>query len=144
MAAERSPRRRTAVAFAVLMAGAGALHFLVPGPYRRIVPHALGHEAAIVAISGVAEVACALALVTPATRRAGGWLTAALLVAVFPANVQMAIDAGLPRTVWSGATLSWLRLPIQVPLVWWAVGIGRHAHHHPAVSDPPRSVPTAR
>jgi uncharacterized membrane protein len=73
---------------------------------------------------------CALLLLLPRTRRVGAYATALLLVAVFPANVQMALDggyggAGLPS---DGAALAWLRLPIQVPLVWWALSF-RHCPH---------------
>jgi uncharacterized membrane protein len=112
-----------------LLAGSGALHLLVPGPYRRIVPRALGHGGAIVSVSGVCEVLCAVLLLLPRTRRFGAWSTAALLVAVFPANVQMALDGGLrgaPVPLGSAAA-AWLRLPLQVPLVAWALSLRRDA-----------------
>lgn len=111
----------------VLIGGSGVLHFVAPKFYRRIVPHALGHEAEIVALSGAAELACAAMLVVPATRRLGGWLTAALLVAVFPANVQQAID-GRPysRTgPLSSPALLWLRLPLQLPMILMALQSAR-------------------
>ncbi|GAC1509178.1 MAG: membrane protein [Chloroflexota bacterium] len=100
------------------MGGSAILHFLVPGPYRAIVPAPLRpHAAAVVAVSGVCELLCAALLAVPRTQRLGAWVTALLLVAVFPANVQMAVDSGRG----SGAVLPWLRLPLQIPLVFWAL-----------------------
>lgn len=101
------------------MVGAGALHFVIPSSYERIVPRGLGHARALVLMSGVVEIACGALLSQARTRRLGGWLTAGLLVGVFPANVQMALDAGAPAGL--GAALAWLRLPLQVPLVAWAL-----------------------
>lgn len=104
------------------MTGAGILHFAVPGPYEQIVPRWLGHEQQVVRWSGVAEVLCGALLVFPRTKRAGAWLTATTLVAVYPANIQMAVDVGVPGTVSDWVT--WLRLPLQLPLIRWAY---RHA-----------------
>src|ERR1035437_2949307 len=76
---------------------------------------------------GVAEIICALLLLTPRTRRLGAWATVALLVAVLPANVQMALDGGYPDAPFpaNSAVGAWLRLPLQVPLVWWALSLRR-------------------
>ena len=103
------------------------LHFAVPAPYVRIVPRALPYKQRLVQVSAVAELACAAALVTPPLRRAGGLGTAVLLVAVFPANVQMAIDACRDGSQVARA-LTLLRLPLQVPLVRtaWRAWLGRH------------------
>ncbi len=124
-----STRRRLALAgLAALLAGSGLLHLVVPRPYQRIVPAPLapwGSE--LVLVSGLAEIACAVLLLAPRTRRAGAYATALLLVAVFPANVQMALDAGAGRAglPTAAAALVWLRLPLQVPLVWWALAFRR-------------------
>jgi uncharacterized membrane protein len=105
-----------------LMGGSGMLHFLAPGPYRRIVPVRLRPWASeVVAISGACEVTCAALLSIPRTRRLGGLATAALLVGVFPANVQMALDG---RPGWR-VVAPWARLPFQIPLVMWALGFWR-------------------
>ncbi len=114
--------RRALIALCVLLVGAGALHFVVPGPYRRIIPAPLrAHAAALVAMSGVGEIACAALLAIPHTRRLGAFAAAVLFVAVLPANVQMALDV----TRAEGATLLrvavWLRLPLQIPLILWAL-----------------------
>lgn len=94
-----------------LMVAGGAAHFVAPGHYERIVPAALGSPGPWVATSGVAEMAAGLLLAAPRTRRIGGALTAGVLVVVFPANAKMALDSG---GIW------WARLPLQVPLAWWA------------------------
>lgn len=94
-----------------LMVAGGTAHFVAPGSYERIVPAALGSPRPWVAASGVAEIAAGLMLAAPRTRQFGGALTAGVLVVVFPANVKMALDFG---GIW------WVRLPLQVPLAWWA------------------------
>lgn len=119
-----------------LMAVAGALHFVVPRAYERIMPSWLPRawDDALIAASGAAEIACAALLVAPRTRRLGGWLTAALLVAVYPANIQHAVQGGIPGAsgAAAGAAVAWLRLPLQIPLFLWAVTVARRA---PATRD---------
>ena len=111
--------RRSARVLAGVLLVTGVAHFVVPSVYERIVPRPLGHARGIVLLSGAAELACAGLLVIPRTRRIGGWCTAALLVGVFPANVQMALDG-----TWS-PVVAWLRLPLEVPLAAWAVSVAR-------------------
>jgi uncharacterized membrane protein len=99
--------------------GAGVNHFASPGFYRRIVPPGFGDPETIVAVSGVAEVVAGAAVLPAATRRASGWAIIALLLAVFPANIDMAVNPGrsgyrIPRV------LLWLRLPLQPLMMWWA------------------------
>jgi uncharacterized membrane protein len=123
----RLPRRtgpsdRSAYALAALLAVAGTTHFVMPHPYDTIVPRLLpGPPRAWTLASGAAELACALAVAQPRTRRMGATAAAILFVAVFPANVQMAID-------WRSRPLSdrlvaYGRLPLQIPLVIWALRI---------------------
>jgi uncharacterized membrane protein len=121
----RSRRPLSLLGMVGLLAASGTLHLVAPGSYRRIVPRALGHAAGIVAVSGVCELLCATLLLLPTTRRLGAWSTAALLVAVFPANMQMALDGGLAGTPFpaGSAVAAWLRLPLQVPLVAWALSL---------------------
>ncbi len=106
----------------VLMGGSGLLHLLAPAPYRSIIPSPLrGQAAALVTISGAIEIICAALLIVPRTRRLGAYAIAALLVAVFPANIQMALDSkhGI------AGSLTWLRLPLQAPLILWALTFRR-------------------
>ena len=118
-------RRASPFLLAGLLAGSGVLHFTATDAYARIVPRALPRARAVVQVSGVAELACAAGLVLPRTRRSAGWSTTALLVAVFPANVQMALDAPARRPRYRA--LAYARLPVQVPLVLWAVSVARGA-----------------
>ncbi|MGH1564870.1 DoxX family protein [Mumia sp. DW29H23] len=109
---------RDVTALAALLAGMGVAHFAKPKPFERIVPRALPAKRALVHASGVAEVACAAGLLHPRTRRAAGYATTALLVAVFPANVQMAADVSRSRrasTAFKVGTIA--RLPLQLPLI---------------------------
>jgi uncharacterized membrane protein len=116
---------RVRVLLIVLLTTSGVMHFVKPGPFVSIVPKALPHKAELVAISGAAELACAAMLAHPAARKIGGPITAALFAAVFPANVSMTLRSG-SRPPWYRAVL-WLRLPLQIPLVLWALRVGREA-----------------
>lgn len=104
------------------MTGAGTLHFAVPAAYDRLVPKWLGEPRLWTLASGAAEVASGALLAWPRTRRAGAWAVVAVLVGVFPANVQVALDGGLPGAsgLLASPVAAWLRLPLQVPLVLWA------------------------
>lgn len=105
---------------AAFLGGAGVLHLVAPEPYERLIPPLLGAPRAWVYGSGVAEIAVAAAVAVPRTRRRGATAAAALLVAVFPGNVYMAVEPGeVPR--W----LALARLPLQVPLVLWALQVRR-------------------
>ncbi|GAC1590672.1 MAG: membrane protein [Acidimicrobiales bacterium] len=94
----------------------GTLHLVSPAVYVPIVPGWAGNARAVVLVSGVAELAGAALLARRRTASLGGWYSAALLVAVWPANLKMALDGGV---------LAWLRLPLQIPLIWAAVLVGR-------------------
>ena len=103
---------------AVLFVGAGILHFLKTGMYVEIVPSFLPDARLLVQISGVAEILGGVGLLLPQTRQAAAWGIIALLVAVLPANITMAMDrthfAAIP------AWVLWARVPMQLPLIWWA------------------------
>lgn len=103
---------------------AGTLHFIRPKAYEAIVPPYVPARRQAVQVSGVAELAGGLALVSPATRRAARWWLLALLIAVFPANVHMALD---PQQVAERGVaadriprwLLWARLPLQPLCMLW-------------------------
>jgi uncharacterized membrane protein len=106
-----------------LLAVAGSLHFLTPRPYAAIVPSQLPAPTGIVYASGLAELLCAAGLALPRTRRLAGWATAALFVVVFPANVVMATGSGDRSDIYQAG--AWARLPLQIPLIAWAVSVAR-------------------
>jgi uncharacterized membrane protein len=116
-----APRRLT-LSISLLSIGfvvAGILHLVKPAAYVRIVPRWLPAPEMLVLVSGLCEIAGGLGLLLPVTRTAAGWGLVALLVAVFPANVQMLLDANA-----HGASRGWqtalaARLPLQAGLIWW-------------------------
>jgi uncharacterized membrane protein len=98
---------------------AGAMHFVAPGAYVLIVPLWLPNPPLLVVISGVCEILGGLGVLLPATRRLAGWGLIALLIAVYPANIHMLRLAyqSDASALWKAAL--WLRLPLQLPVLWW-------------------------
>jgi uncharacterized membrane protein len=98
---------------------AGALHFLSPDAYVQIMPTYLPRPLLLVYLSGACEIAGGLGVLIPRFRRLAGFCLIALLVAVFPANVHMAMNhlplAGKQLPDW----LLWSRLPLQALLIGW-------------------------
>ncbi len=118
-----------ALGLAGFLLAAGLAHFVIPRSYERIVPRFLGDPSFWVRWSGVAEIGCAALVAHPRTRRRGALAAIALFVAVFPANVQMALDGGIagqPFPLGSPA-VAWARLPLQIPVILWAWRVARSA-----------------
>jgi len=139
-------RRRSGVVAArllsLLLFTTGTWHFVRPHGFESIVPRFLGDPTIWVQASGVAELACAAALAVRPTRRAGGLATAVLFVLVFPANVQMALDSGgSDSDILHSPVIAWARLPLQIPLIAWAVYIARAARREAAASGHPAVSP---
>lgn len=106
---------------AAAMIAVGVAHFANPEPFVRIVPEALPAPLLLVYLSGVAEILGGAGLLVPKTRRFAAWGLVALYVAVFPANLNMAIheiqlDPTNPLPVWA----MWARLPFQALFIAWA------------------------
>ncbi|MEO5911575.1 MAG: MauE/DoxX family redox-associated membrane protein [Pelobium sp.] len=97
---------------------AGINHFLSPKFYLQIIPNYLPYHLAVVYLSGIAEMIAGALLIPKKTRKFGAWAIIALLIAVFPANIQMSIDQS--QQVGSLFYLSLLRLPFQFLLIYWA------------------------
>jgi len=119
-----SDARRTTAFLSALLGGAGVLHLVRPAPFDSIVPPALpGSARAYTCASGVAELGVAGLLAIPRTRRLGGLAAAALFVAVFPANVQMAYDwrHASPRR----RAIALGRLPLQGVLIAQSLHVAR-------------------
>lgn len=119
-------RLPSARALGGLLVAAGAVHFAAPRPFDSIVPRSLpGPARAWTYASGVAELAVGAAVLAPRTRAAGALAAAGLFAAVFPANVKMAYDWRDRPEPWR--TVAVARLPLQVPLVLWALRVRRES-----------------
>jgi uncharacterized membrane protein len=109
---------------AAFLLGAGIVHFLNPGFFDAIVPPWVpGSERAATYLSGVAEILVGAGIIATRTRRVALWSAAVLFVTVYPANLYMAWD-------WRDRELSdrlvaYGRLPLQIPMVWWAIASAR-------------------
>jgi uncharacterized membrane protein len=104
---------------AVAYIAAGLNHFRAPGFYLKMMPPYLPAHGFLVAASGVAEVLLGVLLLPAITRPYAAWGVIALLIAIFPANLYMltARETVFPDfPVWA----LWLRLPLQLVLIWWA------------------------
>ncbi len=112
----------------MIMGGAGITHFTNPDFYDEIVPSwAPGSKRFWVQASGVVELACTGLLISPKTRRLGGWLTVATLLSVWTANIQTALDGGLEGDgPLKSKAAAWIRVPFQIPMIIDAVKIARH------------------
>lgn len=109
--------RGVAAAFFIV---AGWNHFRNPAPYLAMMPPWVPWPETLDKIAGAAEVAGGVGLLVKRFRRAAAWGLLALLVAVFPANLQVALHG------WPGVRIApwilWARLPMQLvfmALVWW-------------------------
>jgi uncharacterized membrane protein len=116
-----SPASRTRLGvwiMAALYILAGVNHFIHPETYLRIMPPWLPEPALLVILSGIAEILLGIGLLWTKTRRVAAWGIILLLVAVFPANIQMALN--WHRTGHPHEWIAWARLPLQGVLIWWA------------------------
>ena len=118
-----APLTRDIAGLAALFVTSGTTHLVKPEVFEPLVPRALPRRREIVYVSGVAELVCAAGLLHRRTRRCAGWASAALLLAVFPGNVQMSVSHGKRAqrrgTVAARATFAGTlaRLPVQWPLI---------------------------
>ena len=109
--------------FAVSCMGAGVNHFLAQEFYARMMPPYLPWHLFLVYLSGLAEIALGGLLLVPRLKRLAAWGLIALLIAVFPANIHMAIHPDLFPEI--GAAMLWARLPVQALLIAWAYAYTR-------------------
>ena len=111
----------------LIMIVVGALHFLRPAGFVKIVPGWLPAPLGLVLVSGGFEVLGGVGLLVPhvAVRRAASRGLIALFVAVFPANVNMALNGIQPDAVHLPTWSLWARLPLQLVLIAWAWWVGR-------------------
>ncbi len=106
---------------ALFFVAAGINHFRTPDIYLAMIPPALPWPAGLNVLSGAAEILGGLGLLVPATRRLAGWGLIVLLIAIFPANLYVALRGHMDGLNASPLVL-WLRLPFQavfIAAVWW-------------------------
>jgi len=105
------------VILGLLFVLAGVNHFRSPKFYVQIMPPYLPWHLELVYISGVVEVLLGVLVMIPQTSKVGGWGLIALLIAIFPANLHMALHTDLYPSI--PAWVLWLRLPLQLlPMAW--------------------------
>lgn len=122
---------------ALAMIGVGIDHFVNPAPFVRIVPAWLPAPEFLVYLSGVCEAGLGALLLVPRTRALAGLGLVALYVAVFPANINMAVnhidlDPLHPIPAWA----AWARLPFQALFIAWALWVRKEG---PSDRTPPPS-----
>ena len=96
---------------------AGINHFVMPVFYLQIMPGYLPFQLVLIYLSGFAEIVCGSLLLPQKSRRIGAWLTIALLIAVFPANVQMVFNEFDKGGLMFYAAFA--RIPFQFLMIWW-------------------------
>lgn len=111
-----SKKKYLRIFFCFLFITAGLLHFLKPAPFLAIMPDYFPAKLFLVYLSGFLEIAGAIGLYIDSTRKIACWGLILLLLAVFPANLNMALNpskfAEIPQPI------LWLRLPLQAVLIW--------------------------
>ena len=112
------PKRLALLGLSLFFVAAGINHFVNPDFYVPMVPPYLPAHRELVFLSGVFEVVGGVAVLVPAVRAAAGWGLIALLLAVFPANIHMALNPELFPDV--SRTALYVRLPLQALLIAWA------------------------
>ncbi len=117
----KQPKKALLYVMGTLYVVAGVMHFVSPDFYLAIMPPYLPWHLELVYLSGIAEVALGIAVMIPAYRKLAAWGIIVLLIAVFPANLHVALN-NVPI---GGATeglgaMNWVRLPFQAVFILWA------------------------
>ena len=100
---------------------AGVNHFINAQFYMPMMPPYLPWPAGLVFLSGVAEVVVGVGVLISSLRRAAAWVTILLLIAIFPANIHIALNNIPVFGAQQGAGIwNWVRLPLQGVLILWA------------------------
>lgn len=97
---------------------AGTNHFIHPLFYKKIMPPFIPWHMAVIYVSGITEILLGILLIPVLTRRVAAWGIIILLVAIFPANINMMLNYLNEKNPSLWITL--LRLPLQFVLIWWA------------------------
>ncbi len=138
-----NPNRRKEILrtiFSVCIIIVGITHFIRPEQYARIVPPQLPYPFELVYISGFFEILGGIGLAIPYVSVAAAWGLIALFIAVFPANINMAVNSipieGIPHIPW----LYWARLPFQAVLIAWAYWYTKKPEAQPGAASIEKQV----
>ena len=110
-------------AFCLFFAAAGVGHFLLDSFFIMAMPEWVPFRPSIVYISGIMEILLALGLFLKQTRERAGVLIAIFLVLVFPVNIYMALT---PENFDLSPAALWIRLPLQLVLIWWVLKVRKY------------------
>jgi len=106
---------------AAFYVGSGVNHFVNIGFYRPLMPPYLPWHDGLIYLSGVAEMVLGAAVLVPRWRPAAAWGIALLLIAIFPANLHVALyDVPLGGRTYGFGVWNWVRLPFQLVFIAWA------------------------
>ena len=103
-----------------MMVAIGTLHLIRPKPFLQMMPPYLPYHLELVYISGFFEILGGVGLLIPLVSRAAAWGLIALYIAVFPANIHVAVNHVVINGLPSNPLLAWVRLPFQAVLIAWA------------------------
>jgi len=134
-------RARMRWGLAVALIFAGIDHLVTPGRYLPMMPQAVPFPAAVVLLTGLCEIAGAIGLLMPRTRRLAGIMLAVYFVCVFPANIRNAVHGvvvdGLPTVAW----YYWVRLLFQPLAILWALHASEVIDLFRGGNNPRRAAP---
>jgi uncharacterized membrane protein len=113
-------KERLRVMLAICIIVVGIMHFVVPDPFVKIVPDYFPSHLALVYISGFFEILGGIGILIPPVSQAAAWGLLILFIAVFPANINMAVQAIDLPNIPDSDVFRWARLPLQAVLIAWA------------------------
>lgn len=119
-----APLRRDAKIVVGAFLASGTVHLVKPEVFEPLMPSWVPMHPEVIKWSGVAELACAAGMLLRPTRKLAGLASAALLLAVYPGNVKMAVDASKTKNT-PFKVAAYGRLPLQFPLIRGALRAGR-------------------
>ncbi len=117
---QRPVKEKLRIILAICIIIVGIAHFALPDPFIKIVPPYLPNHAALVYISGFFEILGGIGILVPPVSQAAAWGLLLLFIAVFPANINMAVNAIDLPNIPDSSVLRWGRLPFQAVLIAWA------------------------
>ena len=112
---------------AVLMVSSGITHFAAPGYFRDLVPSWLPARSAVVAVSGLADIAVGVLVAVPATRAVGGWATGALITAYLPAHLEPLRHRNTAQRLFDRPVGVTVRVVVNLGYIAWVAAVVRGA-----------------